>query len=266
MLKRWLASSVLAGALTGAAMLSAAASDAQTIVTQVNGGARSAQRQLALLDRLGAGDSVAIDAGSTLVLFRMTQGEQFTLTGPGHFTLGAAGPERQSGSGSTRMERPPSALGRVLQRHDQVVAGAIVRAALTGNEVERVAPSRPLFSWRARPHQGQWRFRLTDEGGQVLFETTLAATELSLPPAIRLLPGRLYVRELHWPDRDGSMRVEALPVQALDAADDAELSALYPVPDADQPARVLYALYLRGLGVRALATRVAPEIEPNHSL
>lgn len=237
----------------------------ELIVTQVGGHAQSAARPLALLDRLASGDTIELAAGASLVVFLQAQSRQWTLAGPGRFRVDADGPAREGSGAALRPDAADPAIGQALQRRSQVLAGAIVRgmagnAADAADGIERIAPTKPLFRWRARPHRGHWTFRLRGELGQSVFETRLAQTELALPDTVRLEPGRRYLRELEWFERDGAVRVETAPVLALGAADDAELAALRPAPDAPLSARVLYALYLRSLGVRALALHVAPEL------
>lgn len=259
MLERW--HSLAAGALLWAGItLAAAAGEHMAIVTQVQGSVRTAQRQLDLLDRVEAGDSVELASGAVLVLFRAAQ---YTLTGPGRFVVGADAVVRQAGTGSVRVERQHPALAAALARRGEagtVLAGAVVRGQAGAGGIERVAPSRPVFSWRARAHRGQWQFRLTDDAGQLVFETTLAQAEITLPASVRLLPDQRYRRELRWLGRDDTAQLEVVPCQALGAADDADVAGLLPPADAEPAARVLYSLYLRSLGVRALAGQVAPEL------
>lgn len=258
MCKRWRWLSVVV--MWSVAMPGASASEPLAIVTQVHGSVRAAQGQLGLLDRVNAGDTVELGPGAGLVVFRTPQAQQFTLTGPGRFVVGAEGVTRHGGTGTVRMERRDPALAGALRPAGQVVAGAVVRSAAGAGDVEAIAPSRPVFSWRARPHRGQWQFRLTDEAGQVLYETSLAHTGLALPSTVRLLPDRRYRRELRWQGRDGALQVELASLQTLDAGADAQLASLLPPAGAPACDRVLFALYLRTLGVRSLAAQVAPEI------
>jgi hypothetical protein len=238
--------------------IAALAADAPPVlVTEVHGSARGTQGQLALLDRVKPGDVLDLGPGAVLVLFQTAQAQQFSLAGPGRFYATLYGVQRQGGSGSVRLERQDPAFAGVLRRRDQVAAGAVVRAG-SSDGAESIALSQPVLRWRARPHRGQWTFRLIDELGQVLFATTLAQTTLTLSPALRLQPGQHYRRELRWEGRDGSVQLDVAPVQVLGADDEAELIRLAPPPDAPDAALVLYALYLRNLGVRSLADQVAP--------
>lgn len=237
----------------------------ELIVTQVGGQVQSASRQLALLDRLASGDTIELAAGASLVVFLQAGSRQWTLAGPGRFRVDADGLARDASGAALRPDAADPAIGQALQRRSQVLAGAIVRAVAgdapgATDGIERIAPSKPLFRWRARPHRGHWTFRLRGELGQLVFETQVAQTELSLPDTVRLAPGQRYLRELEWIERDGAVRVDTAPLLALGAAEDAELAALFPLPDASPATRVLYALYLRSLGVRALALHVAPEL------
>lgn len=252
---------LLAGAF---ACARAQGADGAGIVTQVQGSARAGQQALALLDSVRPGTTLELAAGAVLVLFDARQGRQTTLTGPGRFQAGANGVARLDGSGSLRAERQPAALGAALARRSgAVLAGAVMRAGAGPSDggIERIAPSRAVFDWPLRPHRGPWRVRLLDDAGQVLHEAAPAQAPLQLPPDVRLQPGRQYVRELRWQGRDGAERLEVQALFTLDASEDAELAALVPGPDAAPAARVLSALYLRSLGVHALARQVAPELD-----
>jgi len=262
MLERWLAGAVLwAGMALGAA---AAAGKDVVLVTQVRGAASVAhpgdRRQLGLLDGLKIGDSIELAAGAELALFGPDRQRQFILTGPGKFIVQDDGVKRQEGAGSVRAASQDPAFGRVLRRPDQVVAGAVVRGAGDADETERIVPSRPVIAWRAQAHVGAWRVRLLDEAEATLFEGTSSGTELALPAGVGLQPDRGYRRELRWQRRDGSVQVDVAPLRTLGADDDAAVARLAPPPDAPAESRVLFALYLRSLGVRALARQVAPEI------
>jgi len=262
MLKLWLIGAALyAGTMGGAG---AVAADEPAVVTQVRGAVLLAKHQLVLLDALRPGDTIEVAAGAELVVFDPARLRQFTLGGPARFLVGDDGAiVRQGGSGSLRLEGQDPAFGRALRRSDQVVAGAVMRAGidLGGSPgAERIAPSMPVLGWRVQAHLGEWRLRLLD-GERTVFDGTVAGTELTLPDSVRLQPEHRYRRELHWQRRDGSVQVDSVPLQALSAADDAQLMRLLPPADAPVAARVLFALYLRSLGVRSLARQIAPEID-----
>lgn len=261
MLERWLAGAVL---WAGVALGAAAADKDVMLVTQVRGAASVAypgdRRPLGLLDGLKPGDTVELAAGAELALFGPDRQRQFILAGPGKFIVQDDDVKRQAGAGSVRAASQDPAFARVLRRPDQVVAGAVVRGAGDADAAERIAPSRPVLAWRAQAHVGAWRVRLLDDAGATLFDRTSTATELALPADVRLQPDRGYWRELRWQRRDGSVQVDVAPLRTLGAEDDADVARLAPPPDAPAESRVLFALYLRSLGVRALARQLAPDI------
>ena len=236
-----------------------AAEQRQMLVTQVHGSVRGRQGQLALLDQVKPGEVLELAPGATLAVFQTPQSQQFNLAGPGRFHATVDGIERQGSSGNIHVERQDPAFASVSRRRDQTAAGAVVRAG-SSVATECILLSQPLLSWPARPHRGQWTFRLTDDTGQVLFITTLAKTTLTLP-ALGLQPGRYYRRELFWEGRDGSAHIDIAPLQVLGTASEAELLRLAPAQEASSAALVLYALYLRSLGVRSLAAQVAPALK-----
>lgn len=258
MFKRWLAGTALAaGVACGAG---AAGGNEAAVVTQVRGAVLVARHQLDLLDVLKPGDTIALGAGAALVVFHPARRQQAVLAGPGTFIVAENGIVRSEGSGSVRVEGQDPAFARVLHQPDRVVAGAVVRGAGDADGAERIAPSRPVLAWRAQAHVGAWRLRLLDETEATVFEGASANTGLALPAGVQLLPGRSYLRELRWQRRDGSVQVDVAPLRTLGAADDADVARLAPPPDAPAERRVLFALYLRSLGVHALARQVAPEI------
>lgn len=259
MFKHCLAGILLCGSAAFATVTAAAAEIA--IVTDVRGNAQLAGRQLGLLDGVRAGDRIELAAGAVLVVFRTAQAQQFTLAGPGRFLVGADGVSLESGAGSVRLDQRDPVFSRIARQRGQVIAGAIVRSGSGEDDIELVAPFRPAFGWPARPHRGHWRFRLVDDTGLVIFETTLAQTGLTLPATVHLEPSRHYQREVRWQAQDGTVQVGSVPVQALATGDDAQLARLAPPAGAPAATRVLFALYLRSLGVLTLARQFAPEID-----
>lgn len=257
MFKRWLAVAVV---WAGIAFGARAAAGEPGLVTQVRGSALLARHPLGLLDAVKPGDAIELGAGAELAVFRPDRQRQFVLTGPGTFIVRDDGISRQDGAGSVRIEGQDPAFARVLRRPDQVVAGAVVRGAGDADEAERIAPSRPVIAWRAQGHVGAWRLRLLDDAASTVFEGSSATPELTLPPGLRLRPDHGYQREVRWQRRDGSVQVDVAPLRTLGAAEDAQVARLAPPPDAPAGSRVLFALYLRSLGVRALARQVAPDI------
>lgn len=237
--------------------LAGGAQAAPALVTQVHGSVRTKQVQMALLDRVEPGAVFELEAGALVVLFYPDRVQQFNVAGPGRFVASAADVQRQSGAGTVTLVRQDPAFG-MLRPGDHVVAGAVVRSGVDEG-AERIARARPVLQWRARPHRGPWQVRVTDGAGQVLFATVLPQTTLTLPPAL-LQPGHQYRRELRWESRDGATQVEVSALATLDIAAEAEAMRLAPAPDADGATRVLYALYLRALGVHGLAAQVAPEL------
>lgn len=212
---------------------------------------------MTLLDRVEPGAVFDLEAGAVLVLFYPDQVQQFNVAGPGRFVATAGGVQRHSGAGTVTLVRQDPAFG-MLRQGAQVAAGAVVRSG--GDDgAERIAGARAVLQWRARPHRGPWQVRLTDRSGQVLFATTLPQSTVTLPPAL-LQPGRQYNLELRWEGRDGATQIEVMPLATLDIAAEAQVLRLAPPPDADGATRVLYALYLHGLGVHGLAAQIAPEL------
>ncbi|MGZ8292151.1 MAG: hypothetical protein ACXWVG_03790 [Telluria sp.] len=238
----------------------AAAAGMDVIVTEVAGSARVEQRQLALLDGVRNGDRIELAAGARLVLFNLALAHQYRLSGPGRFAVQAGALALQAGAGSVHFDRRDPALSRAARTPPRVIAGAVVRAADGGGALERIAPSQAVFRWRARPHRGNWSFQVSDEAGKVVFETHVQGTSTELP-ACALQPDHAYLRELRWTGRDGAVQVDVASVRTLDEAEDAQLARLRPRDGAGAGERVLYALYLRGIGVPGLAAQVAPELD-----
>ena len=243
--------------------VTAFAGSESAVVTQVRGNASVAQHHLDLLDPVNAGDSIEVGPGAEIVLFWLAQQQQVTLTGPGSFLFDRDGVIHQSGSGRVRRVSQDPAFAASVRRRDQVIAGAIVRATVGPAEApgpERIAPSHPVLAWHPRAHVGDWRLRVLDAAGAPVFETSVAGTALTLPGSVRLVPGQRYHYELRSQRRDGTVQVSTVPLQTLGADEDAELVRLLPAPDAALATRVLFAFYLRNLGVHGLARQIAPEL------
>lgn len=237
------------------ATLHAAATPLQ--VTELRGGVQQGERQVRLLDTLADGAILALDQTALLVAWDAASDRRYVVAGPGQLTLAASGPVL-AGSGSVHMLAPRRVVPAPKQPDGTVMAGAIMRTAATA-ALPAAVPLLPLaqadFSWRSRPHLGDWLFQLYDDAGALLHEARVAERHYRLPPGLVLAPDRAYRWQLAWDDghawvqgpRESRRTMASQPVSM-------------PAAHASAAARLGAALQLRDNGQLREARAVAPEL------
>jgi len=207
-------------------------------VTELRGSVQQGERPLRLLDTLA-------DAASD---------RRFVVAGPGRVTIEASGPVL-AGSGSVQMLAPRRAAAP-RQPAGTVMAGAIMRTSSSPSAAEVLLPlAQADFSWRNRPHLGDWRFQLFDAAGMLLHEARVAERHYRLPPTVLLAPERAYYWQVSWDD--GGTWKQA-PRESGRSMATAVVSM--PAAHASLAARLGAALQLRDNGQLAEARALAPEL------
>lgn len=88
-------------------------------------------------------------------------------------------------------EEPDS--GRVLRGRQASLADSAARVAMVHPTPDAVVPVDSLvFSWRSSEEDASYRFTLTDERGDVVWQAATADTTLRVPPRAGLKPGAEY--------------------------------------------------------------------------
>lgn len=229
------------------------------LVTALKGDVRAGAQRLVLLDPLQQGAELVLGEQATAVIFCPATASQFSLSGPGRFRVAAAQVLPESPGASVTVKRLDAAFTRVTSTHKEQ-AGVVVRGDDAARRLERVAPSQPLLAWQPRPRQGAWQVRVRGAGGAIVFEAAATENRLPLPHAV-LEPGQAYERELRWRDRNGKWQTDIESFETISAGEDREVARLQPAAGASTSEQVLYAAYLRSLGVHSLADDLLRNLE-----
>ncbi len=221
-------------------------SDYQGLVRTVRG---KDARAVEMADELAADTRIELPAGATIVLVLLASGEQATVKGPATALIRADGISSTPAGALTKNKAATD--GGPLRRKDLAQASIVLRktdqtarlplASLAGT---LTLEERPDFRWAPVAASGPYRFVLFDAEGKVLHEATTEATQLSLPAAITLVPGRVYTWEVSTRRANGleysNFGDFALAPPALRAT----AQRLRPPPGAAFADRFTYALWL----------------------
>jgi len=265
--EKWMAS-VMAGAWIWMSAAWAGPIAAIAMVTEIHGaGVIDAKSgQLKKMDRLSTPGTITVAAAAKVVVFYVDGAKEYTLNGPGTFDFSAAGLTRSSASGAmqTKWQDPAYGKTNLLFNVPAVEAGVGLRVmgeipflmADTPADGETVAASNLAFSWKMRPHQGAWQFRIVDyASGNVLDEASLLHNHATLPETVQLVPGSTYIWEVRWLDRNGDQQSQSHPFRTLDAENESLAAQLKPGPDAPEATRTLYGLWLVSAGAHRLGRK-----------
>lgn len=222
-------------------------------VTELRGQVQQGARQLGLLDTLADGAVLVLDQAALLVAWDAQSDRRYVIAGPGKLTLGAAGPAL-AGGGSLHVLAPRRALP-ARPAEGSVMAGAVMRSVAPASMAQPALLPLALadFTWRNRPHLGDWLFRLYDDSGVLLHEAKVAAPRYRLPPALLLAPGQAYGWEVWWHDGNGLTKGALQSAQTM-----ARQTVAWPAPDASAAERIGAALQLRDNGQLMQARQLAP--------
>jgi hypothetical protein len=234
---------------------------------------QAGEQQLALLAELPAGQPVSLKSGAVLVLVTLAKGDSLRIPGPATFQLGPEGHPTDGVSGlkvdAARSMRLKEGLKPAGLAQAGVVAsflgpspmGASAVGAGRRPEVDLLSPPgpairelRPIFRWSAPAPQATYRFRLTTQDGREVFHAEPGQPEVRLPEQASLTPGAPYRWEVVALMPDGKERRASRSFRLIATPDEELLAATRPAPGDPFDRRVLYALLLDRLGVRAEAT------------
>ncbi len=212
--------------------------------------------QLKKLDVLSAPGTITVGAAAKVVVFYLDGAKEYTLSGPGTFEFSAAGLIRSSASGALLIKRQDPAYGKtnLLFKVPATQAGVVLMASGTNHNSQGdddiVSILNPYFSWKMRPHQGAWQFRIIDANAKVLHETTPSEDYVTLSGT--LAPDQLYQWKVSWIDSEGNQQSEIHRFRTMDAKLEASAARLKPGHDAPEAQRTLYGLWLVSEGAHRL--------------
>jgi hypothetical protein len=234
------------------------------LVTDVVGAAQQAGEPLRLLAEVDAGREIAVDADSTVIVFYLADGSEWTLRGPGRYRLSAKAPEAMTGTPAQRRQGPP-AYRDIRLRADRLQQGGLVMRSGAGDEpMGLVSPAKGevvlgpdvRFRWKPLDGAGSYQFELVDQAGQKLLAAETPDNELDLPVAIALKPGQTY----YWAVRGRAGHApqplyRVAEFRVLDAATRRRVEAARPKADAPFSERALFIALLEDVGAHGEAAQ-----------
>jgi hypothetical protein len=238
---------------------------ADVLVTSLRGEARHDNAAVKALDQLSYQQRVDVADGAQLVLVDLRSAQQYVLRGPGRFVLERDDVRLNAGGGGVQRKQLPAAYrGIGLDEGSATHAGAVLRAAEPADDSawpvfaadqrdERIATRGATLRWPARPHKGAWRLRISELDGTPVYQAAVTPNQAVLPETVALAPAHDYRRELEWRGPGGIVQSSSVVLRTLSSDQTQQLKALAPSADTPPPERLLYALWLRSLGVRGLA-------------
>jgi len=218
------------------------------IVTDTQGTATygSASAPVGILTQLDAGVRVHLSPGARLTLLYYADGTQFDIGGPGAVVLDTTRP--RSSDGATIMAHTTGATPAVRLKSSGLVQGAMVMRSL-GLRIlapdALVLATQPELAWSDSRSEASYDVALIDAEGKRVYETTTTMRSVSLPPGIKLEPGRSYAIEVSARLRGASVQTARAEFVVAPEALQAQARALAPASvDAPVAERVAYALWL----------------------
>jgi hypothetical protein len=233
------------------------------LVTDGVGAAQHAGEPLRILSELEPGQELALAADTTVVVFYLVDGAEWTLRGPGRFRLVPRTPEALGAGTPPPQRRPgPAAYRDIRLRADRLQQGGIVLRSAADEPMALQAPAKGevvlspdvRFRWKPLEAAGAYQFELVDQTGRKILAAETPDTELALPLAVQLEPGHTY----YWAVRARSANA-AQPLyrvaefRVIDAPTRRRIEAARPQADAPFSERALFIALLEDLGARSEA-------------
>lgn len=231
------------------------------IVTEVDGsvrmlaGARAARPEVA--DPVEQDATLIMEPGARIVLAYPRSGSVWELRGPGRFVARADGVEAPADSGSAaKRELAPALRALQVRPEGSTIQGSAAMRGLGSLQLQAVGPTGSRLAhdpvrlcWRPLGPQWDYRVRLIDDGGAVLFEARTRDPAFELPSTLDLRPGASYLWHLLATGPHRQSAEAAGEFRLLDAGrEDALRRAQSTLGDLDATGRVLVRIALRQEG------------------
>ncbi|HEX4596910.1 MAG TPA: hypothetical protein VH278_03930 [Burkholderiaceae bacterium] len=234
------------------------------IVTEVEGSARliigSRVTSPEVADPVEQGVIVVLERNARIVLTYPVGGAIYELHGPGRFVVQSEAVQARGGSGRlARRDLIPALRALRIQPDGSTLQGS---AAMRGTIVQELEPEGPRgtqlardpirLCWRSLGPQWNYRVRLIDDEGSVLFETRTADPAFELPATVPLQPNVPYLWHVMAIGPYGQSSDGAGQFRRLDPdSEQALLTAESLAPDLDQTGRTLIRIARQQLGFTA---------------
>src|SRR5262249_19980663 len=192
-LRRWTMTLTVSCAMT--ALPTVAFGAGVAMVTDLQGRASASgdgPPALTILAELQPGAQVDLEAGATLVVLYLDAGDEYVFKGPAAIVFRPLQPEVVSGQKPEKR----SALGKGgkdirIKPVGMAQAAIVMRGSPANARIQllnlrqtRTLETQPEFRWQAQQPGLKYGFRLSDDTGRTLVETTLSTTPFKLPPTV----------------------------------------------------------------------------------
>ena len=239
------------------------------LITDVLGDAQLGGEALKLLAEIEAGRELALAQGTTVVVFYLGDGSEWTLHGPGRYRLGARAPEAQSGAAAAQRRPGPPAYREIKLRAGRLQQGGLVfrgeepMALIAPTRSEVVLSSDVRFDWKALETGTGYQFELVDQAGTKLLAAGTTDNGLQLPLAIQLQPGQTYYWSVRGRAPNSSRQIyRVAEFRVADAPTRRRIDAARPKGDAPFSERALFVVLLEDLGARTAAAHQRMNLAP----
>jgi len=275
-LRRWAMTLLLSCAL--AALPTVALGAGVALVTDLQGKATTSgdasAPALTILAELQPGAQVQLGAGATLVVLYLDTGDEYVFKGPATIAFRPSQPEVIAGEKAEKR----SALGKGgkdirIKPVGMAQAAIVMRGSPSDARIQllnlretRTLETQPEFRWRALHPGVKYGFRLSDDTGQSVFETTVGATSFKLPANVALKDGVPYTWEVSGRLPDGKRYASSADFVVAPADVRSQAEALRPAAKAPLSSRVAYAAWLDQMELRDEARKywqIAATERPN---
>ena len=237
--------------------------DVQGIAWLVDG---AKQARLGVMSYLTSGTKLRLDAGARVAITYFAAPHEFTLSGPADATVESDRVRTAAGPAPAlkNLDRNQVAAGQKFsarQRERQTVATFEMKSFEPGSlQLRQPVDTRLLnapeeFSWRPVQGAKTYRFRLSDAGGQVLYEANGEARKQQLPNTVTLQMGRAYSWSVEALGSSGLTQTASAGFSLLDEAEARAIIDRQPAAEASFSERLLYASLLENTGLKLAATK-----------
>ena len=242
------------------------------MVTEVQGGGELVQNgkraPLQVRAALNNGDSLQLADGARVAIAIVARGQVYHVFGPGEFRVQDDTVSIERGTRGRVERRELSAAIRALSIDPgrNVQATIVTRGeglsrgfAVIAPKGLQLEPDARRLAWRAvdadRTADWQYHVVLSDDDGNVAFETTTRATEALIPANIALLRGREYVYEVIATGPLGRRFSDSQRFELVEAAVEGRLLQARAEAGDDPTARTLLAIAYEEHGLAAAAAQ-----------
>lgn len=237
--------------------------DVQGTAWLVDGGK---QTRLGLMSYLTSGTNLRLEAGARVAITYFAAPREFTLSGPANAVVEGDRVRALSGSSPAlkNLDQNQVAAGQKFsarQRERQAVATFEMKSFDPGSlQLRQPVDTRLLaapdeFSWRPVFGAKGYRFRLSDAGGQVLYEASGEARKQQLPDTVTLRMGHAYSWSVEALGSSGLTQTASAGFSLLDEAEARAITDRRPAAEASFSERLLYASLLENTGLKLAATK-----------